>query len=64
MPLYAHITHRNHPMDVFDSQPVKDVRHQHLEPHVLHAGNELGRFEVLVRRVASAFAEVVNEISG
>jgi len=58
----AHITHRNHPIDFLDSQPVKYVRHQSLEPAVLDACDELGRFEVLVGRVAAPFAEVVNEV--
>jgi hypothetical protein len=42
---------------------VKDVRHKSLEPHILDACDNLGGFEIFVCRIASAFAEVVNEVS-
>jgi len=45
------VSHRNSPIDLFDSQPLKYVRHQQLEPHVLHARGELGQFKMLARCV-------------
>jgi hypothetical protein len=60
----AHIAHRNHIVDLLDAQPVQDVRHEHLKAHVLHARNQFCCTEVLVRRVAAAFAEVVDQIFG
>jgi len=39
-------------------------RHKRLEPHVLDAGDELRRLEILVRRVATALAQVVHEVLG
>ena len=60
----AHIAHRNHVVDLPDAQPVQDVRHERLEAHVLHACNQFRCTEVLVRRVAAALAEVVDQIFG
>jgi len=50
-------------VDLLDTKPVQDVRHERLEPHVLHPCDELGRLEVLVSRIATSFAEVIHEVS-
>ena len=59
----SHITHRHHIINLPNPQPMQHVRHQRLEPHVLHARNELRRLEVLVRGVASALTKVVHQVS-
>lgn len=61
--MYAHITHRDHVVDLGDTQPVQDVGHEGLEAHVLDTGDELGGFEVFVSGVSTAFAEIVHEVS-
>lgn len=62
--VYSHIAHGDHVVDLLDTKPVEDVGHESLETHVLHASDELRRREVLVGGVATAFAEVVHEVSG
>ena len=58
----AHVTHRHHVVDLLDAEPVKDVGHERLETHVLDAGDKLGRLEVLVGRVTTTLAQIVNEV--
>jgi hypothetical protein len=60
----VHITHRNHVVDLLNAEPVQYIWHKSLEAHVLHASNQLGRAEVLVRGVATALAKVVYQIFG
>jgi len=43
---------------------MQDVGHQRLETHILDTGYHLGRLEVLVGRIASALAKVVNKVFG
>lgn len=45
---HVHITHRDHIINLCDTQPMQDIGHQSLEPHVLDSSNELGGCEVLV----------------
>jgi len=61
--IILHITHRHHIIDLLDAQPVQDVRHQCLEAHVLDTGDHFSGFEVFIGGVASAFTQVVYEIS-
>ena len=58
-----HITHGHHVVHFSDPEPVENVRHEGLEAHVFDARDELGGFEVPIRRVSAAFAEVVDEVS-
>jgi hypothetical protein len=51
-------------IDLLYPEPVEDVGHECLEPHVLHASDELSRLEILVSRVTAPFAEVVNKVPG
>ena len=57
-----HITPGHHVVDLLNTEPVKDVRHQGLETHVLHSSDELCRLEVLVCGVAAALAQVVHKV--
>lgn len=59
---HVHITHANHIIDLPNPHPMQHIRHERLEPHVLHARDELRRAEIFVCRVAVAFAEVVDEV--
>lgn len=52
---YSHIAHRNHVVDLLDSQPMQDVGHECLEPHILDTSDELGRLEVSISAVTATF---------
>jgi len=43
---------------------MQDVGHQRLETHILHTGYHLRRLEVLVGRIASALAKVIDQVFG
>lgn len=57
---HIHIAHRNHIIDLLDPKPMQDVWHKPLESHILHACDELCRFEIFVRRVTAPFPKVVH----
>src|SRR5215472_4511373 len=50
------IGHRHPTVDPPDPEPMKDVRHQLLKAHVLHAGDALGAAEISVGAVAPCLA--------
>ena len=56
--------HGQHPVNLSDAEPMKDIGHERLEPHVLDARDILGALEVLARPVLSAFSCVVYEVLG
>jgi hypothetical protein len=59
-----HIAHRDHIMDLLNPEPMQNVRHQRLEPHILHPSNHLRALEVLIGRIASPLPEIVDEVLG
>src|SRR5438270_4327383 len=60
------VRHRHPAMYSADAEPVEDIRHQLLKPHVLHPGDAFGAAEISVRAVAAqlALAGVVDEELG
>jgi hypothetical protein len=42
-----HIAHAQHAIDLGDAEPVEDIRHQGLEPHVLDACDVFRTLEIL-----------------
>lgn len=55
------LAHAQHPVNLGDTEPVQNIRHQSLEPHVLDAGDVLGPFEIIRGAVFSAFSGVVHD---
>lgn len=55
------LAHTQHAVDLGDSQPVQDVRHQRLETHVLDAGDVLGALKVVRGAVLASLAGVVHD---
>jgi hypothetical protein len=43
---------------------VQHVRHQRLEPHILHPGDQFGGLEVPIGGISGSFARVVDEVYG
>ena len=58
----AHITHRDHVINLGYSQPVEDVGHESLEPHVLDPGYEFSGLEVFIGGVSSSLPQVVYQV--
>src|SRR6516164_8785131 len=60
------VRHRDPAVDAPDAEPMKDVRHQFLEPHVLHTGDAFGTAKIGVWPVAArlALTRVVDEKFG
>src|SRR6516225_2087792 len=60
------VRHRDPAIDPADPEPMKDIRHQLLKPHVLHAGDAFRAAEIGVGPVAAqlALAGVVDEEFG
>lgn len=56
------LAHAQHAIDLLDSQPMEDIRHQSLEAHVLHASNVLGTLEVFGCAVQTTLSSVVDEV--
>ena len=50
-------------MDLRYSQPVKNVGHESLEPHVLNSCYQLSGLEVFVSRISSSLPQVVHQVS-
>jgi hypothetical protein len=58
------LAHTKHPVNLLDSQPVQNVRHESLESHVFDTSNVLGPLEVVGRAISSSFTGVVDQILG
>lgn len=56
------LAHTQHPVDLLDTEPVEDIRHQRLESHVLHPRNILCPFEIFRGAVRSAFPRIIHKI--
>src|SRR5262245_17146438 len=58
-----HITHRNEPIDSLQAKPMDHVRHELLEPDVLHSGHAFRALKIGRRGVATllALAHIVNK---
>ena len=46
------------------AQPVQNIRHQCLEPHILNTSNQLCALEVFVCRVSPSLSEVIHKVLG
>jgi hypothetical protein len=57
-----HIAHRDHVIDLRYSQPVKNVGHESLEPHVLNSRYQFSGLEVFVSRIAASLPQVVHQV--
>lgn len=60
--IVLHVRHAQHTIDLRDSQPMQDIRHQRLKPHVFDPSDILSAFEVLARPIAAPFSGVVDEV--
>src|SRR5215472_7633504 len=60
------VRHRYPAVDAADAEPMKNVRHQFLEPHVLYPGDAFGAAEIGIWAIAAqlALAGVVDEEFG
>src|SRR5215471_267703 len=60
------VRHRYPAVDAADAEPMKNVRHQFLKPHVLYAGDAFGAAEIGIWAIAArlALAGVVDEEFG
>lgn len=54
------LAHAQHPVNLGDTQPVQDIRHQCLEAHVFHAGNVLSPLKIFRRTIFPAFPSVIH----
>lgn len=54
--------HTQHAINLLDTQPMQDIRHESLEPHILYAGDVLGSLEILGCAIGAAFSCVVDEV--
>ena len=54
------LAHAQHPINLGDTEPVEDVRHQSLEPHVLDAGYVFSPLEVIGGPVLASLPRVVD----
>ena len=59
---YNSLAHTQHAINLLDTQPMQDIRHQSLETHILHTGDILGTFEILRCTIGASFSCVVDEI--
>ena len=60
-PWYKNVlAHAKHPVDLGDTEPVQDVRHQGLEAHVLHTSDVLSPLEVVGRPVFATLSSVIH----
>lgn len=55
------LAHAQHPVDLGDTKPVQDVRHQGLEAHVLHTGDILSPLEVVGCPIFATLSSVVHD---
>src|SRR5712671_2362022 len=60
------VRHRDPAVDAADPEPMEDIRHQLLKPHVLHAGDAFGAAEIGVGPIAAqlTLTSVVDEEFG
>jgi len=58
--LWDELAHAEHSVNLLDAQPVKDVRHECLESHVIDTGDPLGMIEVVGRPVVASLSRIVN----
>jgi hypothetical protein len=61
-PIGNSLAHTKHSINLLDAKPVKDIGHQCLKAHILHARNVFGSFEVLRRSIKTPFAGIIDEI--
>lgn len=54
------LAHAQHAVNLFDTQPVQDIRHQSLESHVLDSRNVLRASEVLRGSIGTALSGIVD----
>jgi hypothetical protein len=61
---HLHIAHGHHVINLDDTQPMQDIGHEGLEPHILHAGDQFCRFKIPISGIATSFSEIVDEVFG
>ncbi len=57
-----HVTHGHHVVDLLNTEPVQDVGHESLEAHVFDARDLLRRLEILIGRIATPLAKIVDQV--
>ena len=60
--IVLHVGHAKHAINLGDTQPVQDIRHQSLEAHILDTGDILRTLEVLARTVFATLSGIVHKI--
>ena len=55
------LAHAQHPIDLLDTEPMKDIGHQGLKAHVLDASHVFGSLEIIRSPVFSTFSCIVDD---
>ena len=55
------LAHAQHPIDLLDAEPMKDIGHQGLKAHVLDASHVFGSLEIIRSPVFSTFSCIVDD---
>lgn len=61
-PLQNSLAHAQHSVNLLDTKPVENVRHQGLETHVLDASDVLSSFEIFRSTIRPSLSGIVDEI--
>ncbi len=56
---YDALAHAQHSINLGDAEPMEDIRHERLEPHVLDASNVLRSLEIIRSAIGASFTGVV-----
>lgn len=63
MLLQLHIlAHAQHAVNLLYPEPMQNVGHQLLEPHILHSGNIFSSFEVLRCSIGATLSGVIYKV--
>jgi hypothetical protein len=57
-----HVGHGHKAVNLGDSEPVEDIRHERLEAHILDSCDVLGSLEVLCGGISSSLAGIVDQV--
>lgn len=53
------LAHAQHSINLLDAEPMKDIRHKRLKPHIFDSGDILGSLEVIRRAIFATLPCVV-----
>lgn len=55
------LAHTQHPVDLGNTKPVQNVRHQGLETHVFHTSDVFGPLEIVRSAILSSLSGVIHD---